>query len=122
MEPKISFADWLLDRIKASLTAILCLGDEYAVEAIRILVKHGLSVPQHLAVIGYDNTYISRIYNPSITSVNVPVKEMIETAAKVLFELMDNKELKEMSFEFKNELIIRESCGGGNIPFQKEEK
>jgi DNA-binding LacI/PurR family transcriptional regulator len=70
----------------------------------------GLAVPRDLAVIGYDNTYLAEIYNPGITSVNVPVKEMLAAASKLLFDKLAGRTIQKMRIEFNNELVVRESA------------
>jgi DNA-binding LacI/PurR family transcriptional regulator len=92
-------------------TALFCLNDIDAMAAIQIARQLGQQVPRDLAVIGYDNTPMAELFSPAITSVNVPVKEMMDLALQLLAKLMRNERIEKMSYELGTELVVRESCG-----------
>ena len=48
-------------------TAVLCGNDEMAYGAIRALFKMGLSVPQDVSVVGFDDQNLAEFYNPPLT-------------------------------------------------------
>ncbi len=50
--------------------AIFALSDAIAMKAINALDAHGLSVPENVAVVGYDDISLTRYYTPSITTVH----------------------------------------------------
>lgn len=98
---------------KQTFTAVFCWNDITALGVIKALQRYGKSVPDDVAVVGYDNIGMADISNPSLTTINQPVKEMGIAAVDYLLNIIkhpnDNKEHKKVAF--KTSLVIRESCG-----------
>lgn len=93
-----------------ALTAILAGNDDMAMGAINALQDSGLKIPEDIAVAGFDNNPMGEIIRPNLTSVRVPLDEMIE---KAIFTLLGKgKEAK--AVQLRSELIIRKTlyqCG-----------
>jgi LacI family transcriptional regulator len=92
-------------------TAIFAANDLMAVGVIYAIQDAGLSVPQDIAVVGYDNREFTWVVRPNITTVDMPVYEMGRIAAEILLQQIvegarDNEEVK-----VKGKLIIRDTCG-----------
>jgi LacI family transcriptional regulator len=92
-------------------TAIFAANDLMAAGAIYAIQDAGLSVPEDIAVIGYDNRDFTRIFRPRLTTVSLPVYEMGRMAAQLMQkQLVEGQEsIKEE--KVKGQLFIRESCG-----------
>lgn len=105
--------DWLKALMTAPSrpTAFFCWDDTLAISLIKNATALGWRVPEELAVVGYDNAYIGESFQPALTTVNIPVKEMIETACHVIFDRIAGNTQEKSIIEFKNELIVRESSG-----------
>ena len=67
-------------------TAIFAANDLMALGAIYAAQDAGLSVPQDIAIVGYDNREFSWIVRPNITTVEMPVYEMGRIAAEILLQ------------------------------------
>ena len=82
-----------------------------ALGAIYAIQDTGLSVPQDIAVVGYDNREFSWIVRPNITTVEMPVYEMGRIAAEILLQQIVEgiHEIEEV--KVKGELIVRNSSG-----------
>ena len=90
--------------------AILAASDMYAAAVVKAAVMAGLSIPQDLALISFDNTYISQMHHPSVTSVNLPRFQLGYMAMEVLAERMVSTVSAEpKQFLLKTELVLRES-------------
>lgn len=90
--------------------AILAASDMYAAAVVKAAVMAGLSIPQDLALISFDNTYISQMHHPSVTSVNLPRFQLGYMAMEVLAERMVSAASGEpKQFLLKTELVLRES-------------
>ena len=50
--------------------AIVCVNDEGAIAAMTALHKHGIQVPEDILVVGFDDTAVSSLFTPSISTVN----------------------------------------------------
>ena len=60
--------------IRAGATAVVCGSDVQALGVIRALRDAGLSVPDDVSVVGYDDTFLMSHVDPALTTVRQPVK------------------------------------------------
>ena len=74
-------------------TALVCNCDETAFKVIRDLRAQGVSVPDDVSVVGYDNYLISEISDPPITTINVNAGEMADLAVSTILERIGNPKL-----------------------------
>jgi DNA-binding LacI/PurR family transcriptional regulator len=99
----------LLSRTR-DFTALFCFNDTAAIGAIRAIQDAGLSCPNDISVIGFDDIIVAEYFNPRLTTVRQPLFEMGTTAAKLLVSRIqspDDPYPQEVWFE--PELIVRES-------------
>jgi LacI family transcriptional regulator len=92
-------------------TAIFAANDLMALGAIYAIQDSGLSVPQDIAVVGYDNREFSWIVRPNITTVEMPVYEMGKIAAEILLQQIVDGTREHEEVKVKGKLIIRDTCG-----------
>lgn len=88
--------------------AIICAYDDIAVGAMRCLSDHGFSVPDDVALIGFDNNKMSKYTVPSLTTVD----PMHSQCAESLVNTVINKILStpdDTSKVIRSELRWRES-------------
>ena len=67
-------------------SALVCNCDETAFKVIRDLKALGISVPENVSVVGYDNYLISEISDPTITTINVDPVEMASLAVSTILD------------------------------------
>ena len=89
--------------------AIFAVSDVLAAAAIRGCRNAGLSVPQDVAVTGFDNVDISQATSPSITTINQPKYQLGYMACEFLLEKLKNPAIPPKQVSLNTELIIRES-------------
>lgn len=65
-------------------TAIICVGDVFALSIYEIAPSFGIKIPEDLSLIGYDDIFICPFLNPPLTSVNQPQYELGEQAIELL--------------------------------------
>lgn len=94
-------------------TALFVANDIAALGALKACAERGLHVPDEVALIGYDDAPICEFARPTLSSMRQPALEMGQAAAEMLLALLDGEELLERRRTFPAELIVRESCGGG---------
>jgi LacI family transcriptional regulator len=73
-------------------TAILAQTDDMAVATIQAARDLGLEVPRDLSVTGFDDSEVSRLVWPRLTTVRQPVFEMARDAADKLLRSLDGEE------------------------------
>ncbi len=66
-------------------------------------------MPQDVAMVGFSNSEISKIYEPSLTTVRQPGREMGATAMNMLLERINNVGGKYRTKILTTELLVRES-------------
>lgn len=104
--------EWLALRNRP--TGIFCASDVMAFGFISELHRNGLSVPNDVSVIGFDDIEISAQFLPALTTVHQPRHQIGERAAELLFELIEAGPTKiDVQFEpevLPIELVVRSSC------------
>lgn len=94
-------------------TAIFATADMLAVGACRALLEAGMRIPEDVSVAGYDGIDVGKYYNPAITTIKQPVKEMANTTIKLLFDIIAGRKSYEHII-FPANLVVRESTGPVN--------
>lgn len=74
--------------------AVFCMNDMMAFGVISAAKKCGLVLPDELAVIGFDNIYLSAYYDPSLSTISLD----IENEAKMYFEFIADVEIDRNSY------------------------
>lgn len=93
---------------RKDITAIFAISDFMAIGAARAVVDSGLVVGKDVSILGFDGMDISCYYNPGISTIKQPKKEMGEKSVEILFELLKgNGENKHILLD--TELLERES-------------
>ncbi len=90
-------------------TAIFAASDELARGAIEAAHSLGLSVPEDLSVVGFDDTEIARIASPPLTTVRQPLQEMGAVALKTVLRLVAGERIDSRHVELATELVVRAS-------------
>jgi len=91
-------------------TAIFAASDEMALEAITVLMEHGLKVPDDVSVIGFDDNPACLYGAVALTTIKQPLFKMAEEAVYLLGTIMSGKPKIKKKTIFEPELVIRESC------------
>lgn len=67
-------------------SAVFCWSDFVAVEVLSIASEMGLSIPNYVAIVGYDNSQVCALAQNSLTSVDQRGSALGHSAAKLLLE------------------------------------
>lgn len=97
--------------LDAGCTAIICGSDVMALGAIQGVRQRGLSVPEDVSVVGYDDSPLIAITNPALTTVRQPVTQLARAAVSTLLDLMSGAKVEDEEMTFMPELIVRGSTG-----------
>ena len=93
-------------------TALVASNDDMAIGAMKQLHDSGVATPDAVSVIGFDDVAIAPYIVPSLSSVRIPVTEMIkETISRLIF-MLDGGEFKYQQ-TFCGELVLRDSVIDG---------
>jgi LacI family transcriptional regulator len=98
----------LLNR-KIHFTALVCYDDLAAIGAMRAMRDKGLSVPEDISVVGFDDIQTAAYYNPSLTTIRQPLYQMGTEAARILLQRIRGASDFPNELPVMPELVIRES-------------
>lgn len=96
----------ILKELQALPSAFICSSDDEAMILIHQLKKHGLSVPEDVSVISFDNSDVSRYSHPRLTTMNHPSEYMGEKVASVLLERINHPQIRLKSHTFIDSYVV----------------
>jgi LacI family transcriptional regulator len=92
------------------ITCIFAANDLSALGVLQYLAQQKIAVPEQVAVIGFDDIFISSLVHPTLTTVHQPIYEIGVTAACLLMEHIRHPGSPMKQHVFDVSLIVRESC------------
>lgn len=90
-------------------TALFCSNDTLALGAMKGAREMGLSLPEELSIVGFDDIRIASYIVPELTTVYQPAYEMGKLGAQLLFDLMEKRQIKPVQKMLDASLVVRES-------------
>lgn len=97
----------LLER-GAKFSALVASNDDMAIGAMKALHERGVAVPEQVSVIGFDDIAIAPYTVPALSSVKIPVTEMIQEIIGRLIFMLDGGDFSPPK-TFSGKLIRRGS-------------
>lgn len=90
-------------------TAVISATDEMALGIIHAAQDKGLSIPEDLEVVGFDNTRLSLMVRPQLTTVVQPTYDIGAVAMRLLTKLMNKEEVEEHIVQLPHRIEQRQS-------------
>lgn len=90
-------------------TAILCFNDEMAFGARNAIYEHGMTVPEDVSLVGFDNWDMSGYANMQLTTVERSMSEIAKEGTRVLLRRLDENIVDNRRIYLENRLVIRET-------------
>ncbi len=91
-------------------TAMITANDSVAFGAIRALREHGILVPQHISIIGFDDHALSSRFQPALTTLRIDFGAMMERLTNSLIDHIEHRTSGFTKFAVDMQLIVRDSC------------
>ena len=92
-------------------TAVFAANDVLAVDALHVALDHGLSVPQDIAIVGFDDTPEAIIVRPKLTTVHKDIDLLGISAVEMLVDRINSKApLPARTKTLEYQLKIRDSA------------
>ena len=95
--------------------AVFCQSDIMAAGAMRAIQEAGLTVPEDIAVIGFDDIPIARQLEVKLTTIKQPITRFGIKAVELLIDLIENGTKPARRIILDTELVIRDSCGAKKL-------
>jgi LacI family repressor for deo operon, udp, cdd, tsx, nupC, and nupG len=89
-------------------TAVVASNDDMAIGAVQAIRSLGLSVPQDISVIGFDDQDILKVFDPPLTTMRVPCEDMGYWAMTQLVDMLENN-IKPQGLVLPSKLVARAS-------------
>ena len=83
--------------------------DLSAIATVGAAGELGLSVPEDLSVVGFDNVPESALCSPPLTTVDQPIREMGHRAISMLIKLINGDEVERTHVTLDTGLVVRRS-------------
>lgn len=95
--------------IERGVTAIVTGSDLQALGVIRTITSLGLSVPEDISVIGFDDSFLMSHLSPGLTTVHQPVPAIVAAAVRNLFEALATPDYtpEHADYVFSPDLVVR---------------
>lgn len=90
-------------------TAVFAGNDQQALGAYQAIRDRGLTIPDDISVIGFDDLPVARWTGPPLTTTRQPVAEMAAYAMRMLLRYLDTGVFDTRRVELATELIVRDS-------------
>jgi LacI family transcriptional regulator len=95
-------------------TAIFCTNNFMTLGAMQAVIEHGLSCPDDVAIVGFDDFPWATAFSPRLTVVAQPARAMGEEAARLLFDrIAARRGGPPIGVVLSATMIVRDSCGVG---------
>lgn len=97
------------EQVRKLPRAIFCEDDYMALRFIKELRKYKIKVPEEVAIIGFDDISEDTMIMPELTTIHVPITQMVDQAVNQIFAQIDNKEWLAQKTLVSTKLIKRQS-------------
>jgi LacI family transcriptional regulator len=74
------------------VTAVFAASDEMAIGALSTVIKNGLSVPEDISIMGYDDLGMAKMIIPPLTTVRQPLYDIGKIAVEKLIQMIETGE------------------------------
>jgi DNA-binding LacI/PurR family transcriptional regulator len=91
-------------------TAIFCASDVMAMEAIDVIRKKGLRVPEDISIVGFDDNPLCAYSPVGLTTVWQPITEMGRLGVEILYQILTGAKKQPAKALLKTKLVERKSC------------
>jgi LacI family transcriptional regulator len=98
-----------LMKLKRPPQAIFCSNDRMAVGCYQAIKERGLSIPEHVSVVGYDDEEVARHLAPQLTTLVLPHREMGRWAMERALTMPRGREERHPIAKLECPLIERSS-------------
>lgn len=96
-------------------TALFAFNDVSAIGAAHAFFEAGLRIPEDISVVGFDDIASAAFHNPGLTTVRQPLRQMGETASRILLDRLADGRSEPDTVTLAPQLVVRGSTGPAKI-------
>lgn len=90
-------------------TAVFASTEALAIGALQGARGRNVQVPNELSIVGFDNTILSTICEPPLTTIAQPIGEMGKKVVELLIEEIEKKKESKQRVILSPKLVVRNS-------------
>ncbi|EHI70442.1 GntR family transcriptional regulator [Streptococcus ictaluri] len=112
LQSKEDFLEYLLEDLlahKELKTGLVMENDWLAISLIQLLIQSSLTIPDQVAIVGFDNNQASSLLNPTLTTAGQNFYQMGKEAAELLIAQMKDPKQVVSSCQLPVQLYMRQS-------------
>ena len=98
--------------LKEPPTAIFAFNDILAIGAMEAVRKRGLSIPEDISIIGFDDTPLASYSNPPLTTMAQPLEDIGYQAIDLIVAEIEGAKRTSQRIMLPAKLVVRKSTGG----------
>ncbi len=102
------------DILRRKPTALLATNEEMALGTVAACRDLGVSLPGDLSLISFDDAFWTSVFDPRISVIRRPVRELARSAIRLLLEEVEHGQISS-SLMLKNTLLLRDSVAAPAI-------
>jgi DNA-binding LacI/PurR family transcriptional regulator len=95
--------------LERGATGVICASDPLALGAVRAARRAGLTVPDDLSVVGYDDSPLMACTEPPLTTVRQPIEAIGRAAVEMLAGQIEGSSIAPEELFFEPEIVARGS-------------
>ena len=90
-------------------TAVFVGSDQMAIGACRALTEAGLTVPNDMSIIGFDDIEAAAFATPPLTTIRQPLADLASQAVTLLLRIINDVYVEPLQILLPPELVVRQS-------------
>ncbi len=87
----------------------ICANDFVAIDAMMAIRNSGMRIPEDIGFLGFDDSYESRIFVPSLSTIHIHTQSMAYSAAQLLISRIKTPDMEKRIVYVGTDLILRKS-------------
>lgn len=95
---------------------VIAANDDVARGIVDTMLDAGVTIPDRVCVVGYDDSRLASLARPQLTSVRIPLRELGRTALCLLRDRINGIRLEPATIVFKGRLVKRRSSMPEDVP------
>ena len=91
-------------------TAVICCSDMSAIGAMEAAIEEGLSVPDDISIVGFDDIEVARSVRPALTTIRQDTESIGRKAVELLDDLIREADIPSKQVILPTEWVSRGTC------------
>lgn len=80
--------------LKSPPSAVICINDVLALGIMEYFQENGISVPKDIAIVGFDDVWITSLIKPQLTTIRQPLEKIAKTTVRLILGQIMKDEYK----------------------------